>query len=110
MKRLVLFLICVIMLSACGIKESVSQELCVYGSMMKVNGKDYVHLPVKKKVIIGSEIGLITEKIGENYHPVEDFTSNILEAGTSIYSVKDSGEYVIAKTDDDRYLLFQELN
>ncbi len=109
MKRLALSIFCIIFLSACGTDEPVSYDLCNYGSMMVVNNKQYVRIPVKREFILKNQIGSIKEKIQDDYHPVKDFTSNILEKGTPLYSVKDYSQYVIAKTKDSRYLLFEEM-
>lgn len=110
MKRLIVLLLCVCVLSACGEKKPASYELCGYGDMMVVNDKEYVKVSIEKKLTLEKKIGSIKEKIETKYHPVKDFTANTLAEGTPIYSVKDHKDYLIAQTKDNRYLLYEEIN
>jgi hypothetical protein len=109
MKRLVVLLLCVFLLSACGDKEPASYELCGYGDMMVVNKKEYVKVSEEKKLVLDEKLGAIKEKIESQYHPVNDFTANTLKKGTPIYSVKDHSNYLVAQTEDNRYILYEEI-
>ncbi|BCB05355.1 hypothetical protein [Bacillus sp. KH172YL63] len=110
MKRLLVLLLCISVLSACGEKKPASYELCGYGDMMVVGDKEYVKVSVEKKLTLDEKIGAIKEKIETKYHPVNDFTTNTLPEGTPIYSVKDHKQYLIAQTKDNRYLLYEEIH
>lgn len=112
MKKLLSFSLCIIFLSACsGLeKQETSGEICGYGPMMVVNGKEYLRVPIKKPFKLENQLGEIKEKLDERIHPVEDFNSNSLEVGTTIYSVKGNQNYLLAETEDKEYLLYELLN
>ena len=111
MKKWLLLLICIAFLSACHhTKETTKKsELCGYGPMMVINGKQYLRLPVKETFKLDKELGKIQEKIAEKFHPEDNFSSNALEVGSTIYSVKEHSNYLLAKTEDNQYLLFEEI-
>ncbi|SFA80655.1 MULTISPECIES: hypothetical protein [unclassified Bacillus (in: firmicutes)] len=109
MKKLLLLLLCIFFLSACSEQES-SKEICGYGPMMVVNGKDYLRVPVKKPFKLEKQIGVIKEKLKEKIHPVENFSSNSLEVGTTIYRVEGHENYLLAETKDKEYLLYELIN
>ncbi|MFD1738141.1 hypothetical protein ACFSCX_16560 [Bacillus salitolerans] len=109
MKKLALLLICITFITACSSQDQTSTELCGYGPMMVVNGKDYLKIPVKKSFNLEQKLGVIKEKLDEMYHPEQNFSSNSLEVGSTIYSVKGYEQYLIAKTVDNKYYLFEEI-
>jgi hypothetical protein len=86
MKKWVLLLLSLVFLSACHHKEEAPKksELCGYGPMMVINGKQYLRLPVKKSFKLDKELGKIQEKIDEKFHPEDNFFSNTLEGFTII--------------------------
>ncbi|MCA1055790.1 hypothetical protein LCM10_12405 [Rossellomorea aquimaris] len=107
MKKLVLLITLILLLSACQNGKETGYELCGDGPMMVVDGKGYLQMNVSKKVTLGTELGQIKKRIDSKYHPVENHSSNTLESGSTIYSVKGETDYLVAKTNDDRYVLFQ---
>lgn len=109
MKKLVLLFLCIILLSACSDEEQTSVELCGYGPMMVINGKEYQRVPVKDTFKLGQQLGKIQMKLDEKFHPVDNFSSNSLAEGSIIYSVKEHNNYLIAKTQEKSYLLFEEI-
>lgn len=110
MKKSVILLLCIIFLSACHKEHATSKsELCGYGAMMVINGKEYLRLSVKQSFKLEQKLGNIQEKINEKFHPVDNFSSNSLAVGSTIYTVKDHNNYLIAKTKENKYLLFEEI-
>lgn len=107
MRKSVLLIIFMMILGACSNGKETVSELCGDGPMMVVEGKEYLRVDVKKKVTLGEQLGKIKEQIDESYHPVDNFSSNTLAAGSTIYSVKGHDNYLVAKTDDEKYVLFE---
>lgn len=107
MKKLALLMICMMIVTACNNGNETAYELCGDGPMMVVEGKEYLRVATKKKLTLGEQLGKINEQIDESYHPVENLTSNTLAAGSAIYSVKGHDDYLVAKTQDERYVLFE---
>ncbi|MEI5909248.1 hypothetical protein WAK64_19540 [Bacillus spongiae] len=110
-KLLFIFGFCILLLTACNGKETATPyDLCGYGPMMIVDDKIYVSVPDTKSFTLSKELGEISEKIDEQFHPTENLTSNVLEPGTVIYSVQNYDHYLVAKTTENNYLLFDEVN
>ncbi|WP_421380866.1 hypothetical protein ACOJQI_18780 [Bacillus salacetis] len=110
MRKVILTGAALLFISGCGAEEaSVPGELCGFGEMMTVNGKEYLRVHEEKALTLDQELGEITEKIEEALHPVADFTSNSLDEGTKVFSVKDHDAILVAQTGNDKYLLFEEL-
>ncbi|MYL32426.1 hypothetical protein GLW08_06600 [Pontibacillus yanchengensis] len=116
MIRLLGILSCLMLITACGVSEvsetdstltSENYELCGYGPMMIIDGKEYIKVNKQQKVKLDQQLGSIILKIDETLHPVENFTSNTLLPGTAVYSVEDNAEKLIAKTQENEYLLFE---
>jgi hypothetical protein len=107
MKKLALLMVFMMIMSACSNGKETANELCGDGPMMVVDGKEYLRVNVKKKVTLGKQLGKIMEQIDKSYHPVENFSSNTLTTGSIIYSVKGHDQYLVAKTQDEKYLLFE---
>lgn len=104
-----LLVLTMMFLSACNFEQEASTELCGYGPMMVVNDKEYLRVLEKKPFKLEKELGVIEEKLEPEYHPVENFSSNVLEVGSTIFSVEGYDQYIIAKTEEDQYLLFEEI-
>ncbi len=111
MKKMVLFVVCFTFLTGCNVtkESSYTSELCSFGPMMVLNGKQYIQVNESKALTVTDKLGEISYKMNEELHPTADFTSNTLEEGTTIYSVKGYDHYVVAKTLDNKYLLFDEI-
>ncbi|WP_175989470.1 hypothetical protein [Bacillus sp. Marseille-Q1617] len=107
MKKLALLMICMMIVSGCNNGNETAYELCGDGPMMVIEGKEYLRLDAKKKVTLGEQLGKIKEQIDGNYHPVEDFSSNTLAAGSTIFRVKGQDHYLVAKTNNEKYVLFE---
>ncbi|KGP71244.1 hypothetical protein [Pontibacillus yanchengensis] len=116
MIRLFGIFICLMFITACGVSEvskkgstltSENYELCGYGPMMIIDGKEYIKVNKQEKVKLEQQLGSIILKIDETLHPVENFTSNTLLPGTAIYSVEDNAEKLVAQTHEKEYLLFE---
>ncbi|QWC21010.1 hypothetical protein KJK41_11670 [Bacillus haikouensis] len=110
MKKLALCVLTMLIMSACSIGKEEKYELCGYGPMMVVEGKEYLRIDTKKRVILGDELGKIKKQINEEYHPVDNFSSNTLAKGSSIFRVKGQDQYLVAKTKNEKYILFQLLD
>ncbi|OIU71822.1 hypothetical protein [Rossellomorea aquimaris] len=110
MRKLALCILTMLIMSACSIGKEKEYELCGYGPMMVADGKEYLRIDSKKRVILGDELGKIKNQINEEYHPVDNFTSNTLAKGSIIFRVKGQDQYLVAKTKDEKYVLFELLN
>jgi hypothetical protein len=107
MKKFALLMVFMVIVSACSNGKETANELCGDGPMMVVDGKEYLRVNAKKKVTLGKQLGKIKEQIDKSYHPVENLSSNTLTAGSIIYSVKGHKRYLVAKTQDEKYVLFE---
>ncbi|WP_456273547.1 hypothetical protein [Bacillus sp. AK031] len=111
MKKIGIFGLSLIFLSACGAEEaSPANELCGYGEMMTVGGKEYLRLHEKQELTLDQPIGEILVKIDPSLHPVEELSSNSLAEGTDLFTVKNHEHFLVAKTEEDKYILFEELH
>jgi hypothetical protein len=111
LKKVIMTGALLLFIGGCGTEESaVPSELCGYGEMMTVNGNEYLRIHEKKSLTLDQEVGEIAEKIDEVLHPVAHLTSNSLDEGTKIFSVHHHEDYLVAKTGEEKYLLFQQLN
>jgi hypothetical protein len=110
MRKLALCILTMLLMSACSISKEKEYEMCGYGPMMVVDGKEYLRIDSKKRVILGNELGKIKKQINEKYHPVDSFTSNTLAKGSTIFKVKGQDQFLVAKTEDEKYVLFELLN
>ncbi|RIW38791.1 hypothetical protein D3H55_00055 [Bacillus salacetis] len=111
MKKIFVIGAALLFISGCGTEEAaVPSELCGYGEMMTVNGKEYLRINEEKPLTLDKEMGEITSKIDKALHPVADLTSNSLEEGTKIFSVRNHDDFLVAKTSNEKYLLFEQIN
>jgi hypothetical protein len=111
MKKIGFLGLCLVFLSACSAEEaSPAYELCGYGEMMTVNGKEYLRLNEKKELTLDQPVGEILVKIDDTLHPVEELSSNSLAEGTDLFSVKNHEQFLVAKTEENKYILFEELH
>jgi hypothetical protein len=110
MRKIILAGAALLFISGCGKQEaSISGELCGYGEMMTVNGVEYLRVHEEKALTLHRQIGQITQKIDKVLHPTADFSSNSLDEGTKLFSVKNDDALLVAKTGDDKYLLFEQI-
>ncbi|WP_456275978.1 hypothetical protein [Bacillus sp. AK128] len=108
MRRFMLLIIFIGVVSGCSSQEA-TYELCGTGPTVVINNTEYIQSPTEQKTYkLDQQLGEIEEQIDEQFHPEENFTSNFLEVGALVYSVKDHPDYIIAKTTENKYLLFQK--
>ncbi|TKC18472.1 hypothetical protein [Robertmurraya kyonggiensis] len=77
--------------------------LFVNGKEMQSTGSTTQELGITPLELIGT----IKDKIPIQLIPKENLTSNYLEAGTEIYSVKGNEEIVLAKKENEEFEVFE---
>ena len=99
---------CSILMDRSGIVTK--EENRSYQALLFVNGKEFHSVGEtanELELVVEDFIGSVKEKIDIEIRPTVEFTSNYLEEGTEIYSVKGNSKIVLAKKDNGNYEVFE---
>lgn len=110
---IILLLFMILTLAACQIETTNQKDVYTYVSSdgparLLINGKEYVSIRDAKdnEYTINKMIGTVQKKVFPNVIMKTNFSSNSLEVGTEIYSVKEDKHVFLAKTSEDTFSLY----
>lgn len=81
-----------------------------YAAILFIEGKEYYGQKIvnKDQYTIQAEIGKVKFRVDKETLPKQNFSSNSLEVGTPIYSVKEDKNILLVKLSDEKYQIFSE--
>ena len=91
------------LLIACSNNSEESNAAILY-----LNGKELIGQKIvdSNEYTLLNKIGEIQEKIDADDKPTQELTSNALEVGTEIYTVKEGEQIYVAKLSNHQYQVF----
>ena len=81
-----------------------------YAATINVNGNWYdgTGEENQKEYTVDKKLGEVTKKVEPNQTPSENFQSNYLEAGTSLFSSRESEHIILAETKEGEFEYFEK--